>query len=164
MCTMLSRDRNQARAQRVASALRALLSEGRELPPIDVNAACRTIAGHYANLVRIGEALAREFGFKVHFFWQPTLAMSRKALGLREAAIVAGDRGEPGRMVEMMRACAPEVEARLAHRLGTTFVPLHSILDGAKGEVFIDQYGHVMEQANADIAAAITERLLAVLK
>ncbi len=147
----------------VVAALRSALSANPELPPVEVAAACRTIADQYANLVRIGEALGREFGFKIYFFWQPTIAMSRKALGPWETKISA-EGGESGRMVEMMRACATAVEARLAQRVGATFIPLHSIFDRKQGDVFVDHYGHVIEPANADIAAAITERLLPVLK
>jgi len=147
----------------LVAALRSFLGGEPEPPRVDVAAACRTIAEHYANQVRIAESLGREFGFQVHFFWQPTLAMSRKAPGPWESALLA-ERGLAQRIIEITRACARETETRLAKRLGSTFHSLHAIFDHAQGDVFVDHYGHVVEPSNATIAAAITQRLLPILK
>jgi hypothetical protein len=134
-------------------------------PAIDMIATCRAIADQYFNLMRIGEALGREFGFKVYFFWQPTIAMSRKVPGPWEEILLA-ERGpsEGAGMISMMRACAPQIEERVETRRGRTFFALHTLYDSAQGDVFLDHYGHVVEQANADMASAITARLLLDLK
>ncbi len=147
----------------VIVALRAAITR-REPPAVDVPAACGTIADSYANLVRIGEALAGEFGFKIFFLWQPTLATSRKASRPWEAQLRAERASVGPMMVELMKACTPEVEARFAQRRGSTFHSLRELFDGTRDDVFLDHFGHVTEQANAAIAEVMTERLLPVLR
>jgi hypothetical protein len=127
---------------------------------IDEPAACQEIADNYLNLVRVAEALGREFGFKPIFFWQPALATSGKALGPWEAHLMA-DEGGP--LVELTKACVPYVEGLLASRRGTTYFPLHTVFDGVQGDQFLDQFGHVTEQADGIIAAAITKQLIPLL-
>ena len=130
-------------------------------PELDVPAACERIADNYLNLVRIGDALGREFDFMPLFFWQPALATSGKQLGPWEAHLMADDR-DP--LVKLTKACLPDVEARLAKRRGIDFFPLTAVFDNVKGDQFLDHFGHVTEQANAVIAAAITERLVPLLQ
>ena len=144
----------------VVRALQGLRSAPKA-PELDVPAACAKIADNYLNLVRIGEALGREFGFTPLFFWQPALATSSKPLGPWEAHLMADDR-DP--LVRLTKACLPDVEARLATRRDIDFFPLNAIFDHVEGDQFLDHYGHVTEQANGVIAAAITERLGPVLR
>jgi hypothetical protein len=133
------------------------------LAPVDVAGQCRAIAEHYANLMRVGEALGREFGFDVLYFWQPTLATSGKAPGPWEAHLLAERDSLGARMTEMTRACVPEMDARVSARSGVSYFPLHALYDGVPDDQFLDHYGHVTEEANAAIASAIAERLLPVL-
>jgi hypothetical protein len=134
-------------------------------PPLDVPAACKAVADHYLNEVRIGEALGREFEFKALFFWQPALATSGKQLGPWEAHLMSDEGRAPNSaLVNMTKACVPDVEARLADRKGIDYFPLHGIFDAVPGDQFLDHFGHVTEQANAVIAAAITGRLVPLLK
>lgn len=129
---------------------------------IDVPAACQAIADNYLNLVRVAEALGREFDFTPIFFWQPALATSGKPLGPWEAHLMADEAGGP--LVKLTKACVPDVEARLASRKGINYFPLRAIFDGVQGDQFLDQFGHVTEQANAIIAAAITQQLIPALQ
>jgi len=131
-------------------------------PDVDVPAACQAIADNYLNLVRIAEALGREFDFTPLFFWQPALATSGKVLGPWEAHLMADEAGGP--LVKLTKACVPYVEARLASRKGINYFPLHAIFDDVPGDQFLDQFGHVTEQADAVLAAAITQQLLPVLQ
>ncbi|HBZ72751.1 MAG TPA: hypothetical protein DEP35_24645 [Deltaproteobacteria bacterium] len=144
----------------VVRALQALRPAPKP-PELDVAAACEKIADNYLNLVRIGEALGREFGFTPLFFWQPALATSGKPLGPWEAHLMA-DARDP--LVRLTKACLPDVEARLATRRDIDFFPLNAIFDHVDGDQFLDHYGHVTEQANGVIAAAITEHLAPVLR
>jgi hypothetical protein len=130
-------------------------------PPFDVPVACQKIADNYLNLVRIGEALGREFDFTPLFFWQPALATSRKQLGPWETHLMADDR-DP--LVTLTKACLPEVNARLEKRRGIDFFPLTAVFDDIQGDQFLDHFGHVTEQGNGVVAAAITERLVPVLR
>jgi len=131
-------------------------------PDVDVPAACQAIARNYLNLVRVGEALGREFDFTPIFFWQPALATSGKPLGPWEAHLMKDEGGGP--TVRLTKGCVPDVEARLASRKGTDYFPLHAVFDDVQGDQFLDQYGHVTEQGNAVIAAAITQQLIPVLQ
>jgi hypothetical protein len=131
-------------------------------PNLDVPAACQAIADNYLNLVRVGEALGREFDFTPIFFWQPALATSRKPLGPWEAHLMADEASGP--LVTLTKACVPYVEARLTSRRGRDYFPLYAVFDDVPGDQFLDQFGHVTEQADAVIAAAITQRLIPVLK
>ena len=67
-------------------------------------------------------------------------------------------------LVQLTKACLPAVEARLATRRGIDFFPLTAVFDDFPGDQFLDHFGHVTEQANGVIAAAITERLVPVLQ
>jgi hypothetical protein len=130
-------------------------------PELELSSACEGVADNYLNLVRVGEALGREFDFTPLFFWQPALVTSGKPLGPWEAHLMADDR-EP--LVRLTKRCLPVVEARLAKRQGNDFFPLSAVFDHSPGDQFLDHFGHVTEQANGVIAAAITERLVPVLQ
>jgi hypothetical protein len=145
----------------IVQALQRLKPAPRE-PEIDVPAACQAIANNYLNLVRVAEALGREFDFKPIFFWQPALATSGKPLGPWERHLMADAGGGP--LVKLTKACVPDVEARLASRKGINYFPLNTIFDDVQGDQFVDQFGHVTEQASAIIAAAITRQLIPVLQ
>jgi len=129
---------------------------------IDASVACPAIANNYLNLVRIAEALGREFDFKPIFFWQPALATSGKQLGPWETHLMADE--AVGSLVKLTKACVPYVEARLESRRGITYFPLHAIFDDVQGDQFLDQFGHVTEQADGVIAAAITQQLIPLLQ
>ena len=139
--------------------------QGLRTPPkpngLDLPTACEKVADNYLNLVRTGEALGREFHFTPLFFWQPALVTSGKPLGPWEAHLMAEDRNP---LVQLTKACLPAVEARLATRRGIDFFPLTAVFDDFPGDQFLDHFGHVTEQANGVIAAAITERLVPVLQ
>jgi hypothetical protein len=129
---------------------------------LDVPSACQAIADNYLNLIRVAEALGREFDFKPIFFWQPALATSGKQLGPWETHLMADEGAGP--LVKLTKACVPDVEARLANRRGIDYFPLQAIFDGVQGDQFLDQFGHVTEQANGIIAAAITQQLIPALQ
>ena len=132
------------------------------LSPLDPGPSCATIAEHYENLVGMGRALGAEFGFEPVFFFQPTLALSKKPLGPWERELV----GEPGPLGERVQAllptCAHAIDERLAH--APDFIALHALFDGASRDVFLDHFGHVGEAANETIARAITQRLIPILR
>ena len=67
-------------------------------------------------------------------------------------------------MIKMLRACIPVVDERLSEGRGEYYFPLTSLFDQVSGDQFLDQFGHVTEQANALIASAITEQLIPILQ
>jgi hypothetical protein len=139
-----------------------LTRPARPLAALDPARDCAAIAEHYQNLVRAGRALGAEFGFEPIFFFQPTLALSRKTLGPWERKLVE-ERGTMGARVQaLLPACARAIDARLAN--AADYVPLHSLFDDEQSDVFLDHFGHVGEAANATIAHAIAQRLIPVLR
>src|SRR5690606_20454180 len=113
---------------------------------------CAEVATYYANNVRSVEALAAEYGFAGVFLWQPLLATTGKRLTAWEQRI-----GSPPGYSALLRRCSAVVHGTLADRRGVSYFPLDDLFDSDTSTVFIDDYGHVTEAANAVIAARIVE-------
>jgi hypothetical protein len=117
------------------------------------------------NLVRIGAGLSHEFDVDTLFFWQPTLATSRKPRGPWETWLMRkGIHASGLRLVAMLRECASRVDRKLEPWEGTRFFPLHHIFDQQETDVFLDHFGHITEEANRIIAEEIARRLLPILE
>lgn len=119
---------------------------------------CPAIAGSYERQVRAVTAIATEFQFSGIFLWQPLRATTAKRLTAWERRISsnAGWR-------DMVRRCSAAVDSALALRPDIAFHNLRSLFDGDANTVFLDDYGHLTERANAlladDIATRVAERL-----
>lgn len=119
---------------------------------------CGDVAAYYRRNVLNAEALGREWNFPVVFLWQPSWATTGKHLTDWEASI----KGE-GQFPGMMRRCSDRVEALMQDQAGRAFVSLTSIFDRDTASVFLDEYGHVTEAGDQEIADRITTLLLPLL-
>ncbi|MGH7665463.1 MAG: SGNH/GDSL hydrolase family protein [Gemmatimonadaceae bacterium] len=119
---------------------------------------CDDVAAYYRRLVAMGEALGREFGFSVHFFWQPLRATTGKPLTAWEAAA-----GAPAEYGVLLRRCTAAVDSVMADRRERTYFPLHALFDEDTATVFLDDFGHVTERANGIIADEILRRVGPIL-
>jgi hypothetical protein len=122
------------------------------------NALCGDVVRYYRNLVRSVEGLGREFGFSALFLWQPMRATTQKPLTAWERSIPT----TPGYRPTVLR-CTALADSLMADRLGRSYFQLGSLFDVDTSSVFLDDYGHVTEAANAAIADRITELLEPIL-
>ena len=120
----------------------------------DANAVCPEVVSYYRNLVAVGEALGRTNHFPVVFLWQPLLANTSKPLTPWERAASA----DPA-YIAMLRRCTGVADSLLDDRRGVTYFPLHDLFDQDSATVFIDQYGHITEDANRKVADFIVDRI-----
>ncbi len=124
----------------------------------DPEALCSDVALQYRNLTRMVEGMSQEFGFPTLFFWQPLRATTRKPLTPWEQSI-----GSPDGYREMVQRCTVVADSLMMDRLGRSYFPLHSLFDADTSSVFLDDYGHITEEANAVVAARIVELLAPLL-
>lgn len=116
---------------------------------------CPGVAETYLGAVSVIEGLGTAFGFDVVFFWQPMLATTAKDLTPFERSVRA-----EGTWGQTVRECTNEVVRQAESHAVGRFVPLTDLFDGDTATVFIDDYGHVTEIANRQIAGAMLESVL----
>ena len=102
--------------------------------------------------------LGRQWNFPVVHLWQPSWATTGKRLTPWEASI----KGE-GQFASLMRRCTGLVDSLMQDRSGKTYVSLTSIFDRDTASVFLDEYGHITEAGNGEIADRITSLVLPLL-
>lgn len=130
-------------------------------PSVGDHRLCPEIAEQYLALARIARSLGREFQFHTRFFWQPMLATTRKRLTEWERSIVsAGEPIDGGRWRSTVAECTKAVDDLVGTRGIDDYHPLHHLFDDATESVFIDDYGHIVEDANRKVAAAIVDRII----
>lgn len=132
---------------------------GRPVMP-DAEAACVDVARYYHGLTRTVEGLAQSFDFRAVFLWQPMLATSRKPRSAWERSILEWAPGYD----RMMQRCTAMVDSVMTAHQSTTYVPLHALFDADTATVFVDNWGHTTEAANAVIASRIADIILPMLK
>ena len=115
---------------------------------------CDDIARAYERQARSIDATAAAFRFDAMFFWQPLLATTGKPLTRWERKA----RG-PGAWLGMLQRCTAAADSVLASSPDISFQPLHTLFDRDSGEVFVDDYGHLTERANAVLAREIARRV-----
>jgi lysophospholipase L1-like esterase len=123
-----------------SAGARAVAAGGAPAPPdpAQVDAVVHT----YAENLRIARALAREYGFRFHAFWQPTLIHSSKTLSAIER-----------RFVDRLRDNAPLVDsvyARVEREAASMvdFTYLGSVFDSVRTTTYIDPT-HLTPDGNA---------------
>lgn len=115
------------------------------------------VVQHYeANMVLV-KSLGKSFGFRALFFWQPTVFTKRVLVAVEreEAQKYAWAQPFMNHVYECVRA-SQKLQADAA------FLDLSTVFDDTEGLAFID-YCHTTEAANARIAAAMVEKVLAAL-
>jgi hypothetical protein len=137
----------------------AWLGDFRSPGPFTDPALCVSMAGQYARLIEIVETLGDHYGFATLFYWQPLRATTGKALTPWEKNIES-----PPEWRAMVHRCSTAVDSVLRRRDTSAYTPLHHLFDGDTGSVFLDDYGHVTEEANGTIARRIVRDLLPLLR
>ena len=130
-------------------------TEWREPPtPPDL---CGRVAGYYRRQTETALALAAQGRFEVLFLQQPMHATTGKRLTAFEADLDGADRRA------RIRACAAAIDSAMAGGDPRRYVSLAAVLDREQETVFLDNYGHLTEAANAlvaqRIAAEVASRL-----
>jgi hypothetical protein len=116
------------------------------------------VADRYAANVKIVETLGRGYGFRPLFFWQPMV--------FTKPVLVEVEREEALKWAwteRMFRAAYGRIQASSELKSDPAFHDLSGIFDGTAGLVFID-YCHTTESANAQIAAAMADRVIETLR
>ncbi len=115
------------------------------------------VVRHYEANVALVEILAKSFGFRPLFFWQPTVFTKPALVAVEqeEARRFAWAESFMGDVYSRIRT-SPQLESDAAFR------DLSNIFDDAEGLVFID-YCHTTETANARIASEMAATVVNAL-
>jgi hypothetical protein len=125
---------------------------------------CPEVAEQYLALAGIARSLGREFQFHTLFFWQPMFATTGKRLTEWERSIAsAGDETDGGRWRSTVVECTKAVDHLARTRGIDDYHPLHHLFDDDTESVFIDDYGHIVENAHRKVAAAIVDQVVSHL-
>jgi lysophospholipase L1-like esterase len=115
------------------------------------------VVRHYEDNVALVETLAKSFGFRALFFWQPTV--------FTKPVLVPVEREEARRYAwaeSFMGDVYSSVRSSPKLKSNTAFRDLSTIFDGTEGLVFID-YCHTTEAANVRIASAMAATVMEAL-
>jgi lysophospholipase L1-like esterase len=115
------------------------------------------VVRHYEANVGLVEALARSFGFRAFFCWQPNVFTK---------AVLAPTEREAARKFAWAEPFMNDVQGFMRSstklRANAAFLDLSTIFDDTEGLAFID-YCHTTETANSRIASAMAEKVLEAL-
>ena len=125
----------------------------------------RDVVRTYAATAQLVEGLARRYGFRTLYFWQPALHTSLKPLAPYERVVRDSIEADPfqRRLRAVDVAAAAEIDAVMADMAPERFFNLTHMFDADTGTVFIDDLGHATEQANGEVAARMLGPLLGQL-
>lgn len=132
----------------------------------ELEGVARGVTECYGRNVRLIEALAKTYGFRVVYFWQPTPSASPKPLTAFERAATdstALDGLQPYLWL-FNRAAARDIDAVMAPLAPGRFHNLAAIFTADTGAVWLDFVGHLTERANAVVARAMIEPIAAQLR
>ena len=101
---------------------------------------------------RIVLALAKDHGFKAHFFWQPYLIYDRKPLAPGEQEMLRRSQ----RWATTFRMFAAAANMHVAANVGPEFTDLSDCFIGVQGQLYTDIV-HVTPEANELVARDILE-------
>ncbi len=147
---------------RFAQVVRRRLS-GQSAQPVSTPATFRIpdvaqgVAGHYEANISLVEALARSFGFRPLFFWQPTVFTKATLVPIEEEEARKFAWAEP-----FMSDVYDQITASAALKSDPAFHDLSTIFDDTDHLVFID-YCHTTETANERIASVMAATVIKAL-
>jgi lysophospholipase L1-like esterase len=124
-----------------------------------VAAKARTTLENYEANVRIARMLAKEYGFKTYFFWQPLLEFGNKPLVPFEEKLKEARRTELGGRVQR-GVMAVYNEAERQSRISQDYLFLGHALDDVKDLIYVDEF-HLDPRGNHIMADRIAETLRA---
>ncbi len=128
-----------------------------------IDALARSVGEVYLRNVSIVDAMARQFGFRDIFFWQPTV-FSKRHLSQREQQWYEHPRRNfpHGSGPFFLKAYDAFRETMRASKIENVY-DLSGVFDDVSGTVFIDEW-HITETANEKIAEHIVQTLLREVK
>jgi lysophospholipase L1-like esterase len=146
----------------------ALASGGQDTPArgrfMDPALAAAVVETYLGN-VRLVNALAREYGFKTVFFWQPTIYSKQVLSPEEERWRLTGTR-RPGRGAPAFAEEYRAFNEAFRHRMKTSaiegLVDLSGVFERERGTIFIDRF-HISEVGNERVADAMAPVLRTVL-
>lgn len=145
----------------LGSADRDTPSRRRFMDPALAGAVVDTYLGN----VRLVRALAREYGFKAVFFWQPTI-YSKKILSPDEERWRLTGTRRPGRgapaFAEEYRTFNDVFRERMKTSRVDGLIDLSGIFESERSTIFIDRF-HISEVGNGKVAEAMLPALQAAL-
>ena len=89
-------------------------------PPIDAPAVAESVVKTYGSVYRLVLALGREYGFAVHFYWQPQLYRDPKVLTPEEEELVANHPWLPEPGKELVGETYPQARLLAQQQDGIT--------------------------------------------
>ena len=101
---------------------------------------------------RIVLALAKEYGFRAHFFWQPYLIHDRKPVAPLEEEMLR----RSGRWAETFRIFAAAANERVAAMVSPEFTDLSGCFEGIQHQLYTDLV-HVTPEGNDLVARDMLE-------
>ena len=116
------------------------------------------VAARYAANVKIVETLAQGYRFRPLFFWQPVVFTKPKLTSFEREEVAKYAWAESA-----FRAVYGQIRERAELRADPVFHNISDIFADQESLVFID-YCHTTEAANAQIAARMADRVVAVLR
>ena len=99
---------------------------------------------------RIVRGLAREYGFRCHFFWQPYLIYGHKPLAPGESRLLKG----AAQWVKTFGPFAAVADARIAGETQADFSDLSGVFEKTTDQIYVDMV-HVTPEGNAIVTSAI---------
>jgi len=147
---------------RFAQAVRLRLSRGaaasNAVPSEEaIRALAAQVAAHYAANVKIVETLARGYGFRPLFFWQPVVFTKPKPTLFEREEVAKYAWAE-----STFRAVYGKIHDSAELQADPAFHDISDIFVDEENLIFID-YCHTTESANARIAARMADRVIGVL-
>ena len=121
----------------------------------DLPALAKATMDNYEANLRLVECLAQAYGFKAHFFWQPTLLYGGKPQVPFEGAI-----RDTGQLQHAVQAVYEEAERRAA--ASGKLILLSHLFDQIREPLYVDFF-HLGPQGNEVVATAVANRLLPLL-
>jgi lysophospholipase L1-like esterase len=134
-------------------------SAGESPSPPPADSLGREVVRVYAATAELAEALSQRYGFQVLYFWQPTAQTSAKPLSHFEHRVL--DDAEHvsfyPRYRVALQAAAQGFSGAMAPVSPGRAYNLTDLFRDDSTSVFLDAVGHVTEEANARIAAAMVD-------
>jgi hypothetical protein len=133
---------------------------------VDVETLAERTVACYAATAGVVEALSRQYGFTVLYFWQPMPGATDKVLTPFERTFLA----EPER--DGFHEFIPRLDSLATAQISTAMLPvaaerfnnLGGLFSGDTATVWMDFVGHITERANEIAVSRIAPRVLAALR
>lgn len=132
---------------------------------LHVDAVAERMVACYAQTARLAESLARDYGFRILYFWQPMPGTTTKRLTPFESTFLAPTKPDGFReyVPALARGTSRQVDAAMAQVAAGRFHNLSALFTGDTSTVWMDFVGHITERANLIAADRMVGPVLAEL-